>query len=268
MHHEAADSCRPSRTRGELGASLRVMDLAEGSVGGGTEATAELAGLSAEERERVAEVLRGEYGVLMAALGAAWSASLSRTSLYLGVLSAAGIALGFAAQSGVGSSDFRTFALVVLPLVLFLGVATFARLVQVQRESVVYVTGMNRIRRFFLELVPAIRPFLVLPVHDDQTAIYRGMGAGMSLRPPRMPLVYLIVQTQGIVGVVTAVVAASLAGLAGSSAGAATGWVAAIVAFVVTLTALLAYWRSALAELFAAITPRYPTPDAEREAPF
>jgi hypothetical protein len=39
-------------------------------------------------------VLTAEYGMLMAALGAAWSASIARTSLFLVVLSAAGVALG------------------------------------------------------------------------------------------------------------------------------------------------------------------------------
>jgi hypothetical protein len=41
------------------------------------------------------------------------------------------------AQGGLDQAPFRTLALVVLPLVLFLGIATFVRLVRVQRESVV-----------------------------------------------------------------------------------------------------------------------------------
>jgi hypothetical protein len=94
------------------------------------------------------EVLATEYNVLMVALSAAWSASLTRTSLFLGVLSAAGVAFGFASQGGMEASTFLTLALLVLVLVLFLGGATFIRLVEVQRESMVYITGMNRIRHF------------------------------------------------------------------------------------------------------------------------
>jgi hypothetical protein len=58
------------------------------------------------------------------------------------------------------TSTFLGVALAVLVLVLFLGVATFVRLVQVQRESMVYLVGMNRIRFFFQQSVPATRPLL------------------------------------------------------------------------------------------------------------
>src|SRR4051812_45862249 len=72
--------------------------------------------LTPEERERVVAVLSAEYGILAGLLGAAWSASLVRTSLFLGVVSALGVALGFAAQAsgGIGPT-FTAFALVALP---------------------------------------------------------------------------------------------------------------------------------------------------------
>jgi hypothetical protein len=82
------------------------------------------------------------------------------------------------AQGGLDQAPFRTLALVVLPLVLFLGIATFVRLVQVQRESVVYITGLNRIRHFFQESAPVSRPYFVLPANDDEAAMYRSIGAG------------------------------------------------------------------------------------------
>lgn len=34
-------------------------------------------------------------------------------------------------------------------------------------ESMVYITGMNRIRHFFAETAPASRPYFVLPIYDD-----------------------------------------------------------------------------------------------------
>ena len=51
----------------------------------------------------------------------------------------------------------------------------------VQRESMVYITGMNRIRHFFAETAPASRPYLVLPIYDDGPALYRSIGTGMGL---------------------------------------------------------------------------------------
>jgi hypothetical protein len=72
-----------------------------------------------EEMRLALQVLATEYNMLMAALGAAWSASLTRTSLFLGVLSAAGVAFGFASQGGMKASTFLALALLVLVLVCF-----------------------------------------------------------------------------------------------------------------------------------------------------
>jgi hypothetical protein len=224
--------------------------------------------MTPEERQAVSDVLGNEYTILMSALNAAWSASLVRTSIFLVALSAAGEALGFVAQEGLGSAPFTNLALVVLPLVLFLGIATIVRLVQVQRESLVYNVGLNRIRHFFQEVAPASRPYFVLPAHDDELARYQSIGTGMSRRPPRRRLPYLVVQTQGIVGVVTAAVAAGIGGIALSTAGALAAGVAAAVAFVATLMVLFTYWQRSLAEIQSAVKPLYPTPPDEVDAPF
>jgi hypothetical protein len=172
------------------------------------------------------------------------------------------------AQGGLDQAPFRTLALVVLPLVLFLGIATFVRLVQVQRESVIYVTGMNRIRHFFQERAPGSRPYFVLPANDDETALYRSFGTGMNRRPPRRALLYLVVQTQGIVGVLAGAVAAAFGGLAAAPAGAGVAWVVAALAFAATVAALFTYWQRSLATLRAAIRPIHPTPPDEMDAPF
>ena len=75
-----------------------------------------------------------------------------------GVLSAVGVALRFAVQAGGGvGGTFTIFVLVASPLALFLGVATFARIVEVQREAIVYITGMNRIRSFMTQVAPGRR---------------------------------------------------------------------------------------------------------------
>jgi hypothetical protein len=219
--------------------------------------------LSPEERERVAAMLAAEYGVLAGLVGAVWSASLVRTSLLLGVISAIGVALGFAAQAGGGvGPTFTTFALVALPLAFFLGLATFARTVEIQREAIVYITGMNRIRWFMTRQAPGALPYLVLPVHDDAPGIYRSQGTGMRLEPPRFRLVFALVQTQGIVAVMTSAVAGVIVGLATTmlSPDTLVAWVAGGVAFLVTLALLFTYWNRSLGAIQAAIRPLNPTP--------
>lgn len=231
----------------------------------GTEATAATRDTTpneplAADDKRLGELLAGEYGVLASLLGVSWAASLTRTSIFLFTLSAAGVTLGFAAQGGVEGGLFRGLALVVLPIVLFLGITTFIRIVQLQREAIVYLMGMNRIRRFMADATPGSRPYFVLPLHDDVAAIYRGPGTGMPRRPPRVQLLSLVAQTQGVVGVVTAGVGAAFAGLAAAPLGLVPLSVIAAGAFVGTSVLLLVYWQRSLSEVVESTAPLYPSP--------
>jgi hypothetical protein len=220
--------------------------------------------LSPDERELVREVLSEEYRLLASALSTVWSASLVRTSILLGVLSAAVVALGLVAQS----ESFRPFALVILPLALFLGLATFERVVEIQREAIIYIIGMNRIRFFFQTAVPASRPYFTLPAHDDDLALYRSQGTGMHRHPPRYGIALALVQMQGVVGVVCAVLAGAIAGLASEGAGSAVAWSVAAATFAITLVALIVYWRRSFHSLRMAIRPINPSQPEDVEAPF
>lgn len=62
------------------------------------------------------------------------------------------IALGFVADDG---DRFGLFAGAVLPAILLLGWFTFARLVQVGVESLRYLVRIQRIRRWYGDVVPA-----------------------------------------------------------------------------------------------------------------
>jgi hypothetical protein len=227
-----------------------------------------IADASTPERVALSEALREEYGVLSEMLASAWSASLFRVSLLLGVVSAIGVALGFAAQAGGGfGSTFTVFALVALPLALFLGLATFARTVELQREAYVYITGMNRIRHALADAVPASRPYLVLSIYDDALGVYRSQGTGIRLRPPRPRLLFALVQTQGIVAVICAALAGIIGWIATAWFALAVAWGVAALAFVVVLAALLTYWTRSISHLQGAIRPMFPTPPEAVDAP-
>src|SRR5919197_6112313 len=201
-------------------------------------------------------------------LASVWSASLFRVSLLLGVVSAIGVALGFAAQAGGGfGSTFTVFALIALPLAFFLGLATFIRTVELQREAFVYITGMNRIRHAIADAVPASRPYFVLSIYDDAVGVYRSQGTGIRLRPPRPRLLFALVQTQGIVAVMCGALAGIIGGIATAWLNSYVSWGLAALAFIVVLTLLLAYWTLSIARLEAAIHPMFPTPPEAKDAP-
>lgn len=218
-----------------------------------------------------ADVLRAEYSVLMSGLTAGWGASMTRTSVFLGVLSAVAVAIGLAAQASGGfGRETLVFALTLLPVALFLGAATFLRQVQIQRELAVYIIGMNRIRRFLSDLAPLSKEFLVLSTYDDEASLYRNLGTGMLRRPPRFRLGHVLVQVPGIVGVITAQVAAAIVGIAAVLLGLGSGasWVGAALGFVLVLALLLGYWSRSIGELTRGIKPRFPTPPGAMEAPY
>ena len=234
-------------------------------VGGPAQPTA---GVPTPHQAALLDALQNEYGLLSSMLTTVWGASLDEGSLFLGVVSAMGVALGFAAQAGGGfGGTFSVFALVALPLVLFLGLGTFVRTLEFQREAIVYITGMNRIRHGITAIVPATRPYLVLSIYDDERGVFRSQGTGIRLRPPRYRLAFALVQTQGIVAVICGVLAGAIGGLATSSISAFAGWGVAAAAFLVTVAALLAYWSRSLASLHASIRPLYPTPPDAIDAP-
>src|SRR5512132_2606865 len=118
-------------------------------------------------RQSILQFMTTEHFTLQTARAVANAEITSRLQLYLGTLSSAIIALALTAQlSGLGVA-FRGFALVLLPVVFFLGVVTHGRLLQVNAEWRLYGQGMNRIRHYFLELAPEMEPYFVLPASDD-----------------------------------------------------------------------------------------------------
>jgi hypothetical protein len=73
-----------------------------------------------------------------------WNEAMSRANVLLTVLSAAIIALALLADATGFGPRTTTLALVLLPVVLLLGVATYVRLVQINNEEFKLVLAMNR----------------------------------------------------------------------------------------------------------------------------
>jgi len=110
------------------------------------------------ESERSAvlmQALGNQYGMLQSARGATISESSSRSSLYLTSLTGAVVGLSFVAQASRFGDTFFVFALAILPVVFFLGVVTYYRLLQTGVEDVIYARAMSRIQRFYSDIDPA-----------------------------------------------------------------------------------------------------------------
>ena len=127
-------------------------------------------------RQLALTALTTEHFVLQSARLGTISEANGRSSLYLGTLSSATIAVAFIGQANDLGDTFYLFALTLLPPVFMLGIFTFLRLVQTGIEDYVYAIGSLRIREYFLSLDPEAAPYF-LPT--DTAGIKRLQRMGM-----------------------------------------------------------------------------------------
>ncbi len=163
----------------------------------------------------LAQFLATEHWSLLATRGMTWTEIFSRTNTYLTVLSATVIALSLVANASGFGRDFLTFALLVIPVTLLIGIGTFFRLVEADVEDAWLVIGMNRIRHAYVELAPDLEPYLVASHHDDPPGILRTY----SFRS-RVGLTHWLSGSPVVVGIIDAVVVGVLAAIICEAAGA------------------------------------------------
>ena len=125
-----------------------------------------------------------------------------RASIYLAALSSNLIALAFIGQMSRLGVAFYAFALILLPVLAFVGTVTFLRLVQSSIEDIAYAHRIALVRSYYLQASPELEPFLVVlrgprgdPFHGAPGAWQLALTAG------------------GMIAVVNSVVVAACAGL-------------------------------------------------------
>jgi hypothetical protein len=209
-----------------------------------------------------AQILATEHWSLLATRSMTWNEVFSRASMFVTVLSAAVVALALVAQATAFGPGFRLFALLVLPIVLLVGLATLIRLTEDNAEDFGLVIGMNRLRHAYLELAPELEPYFVTGSHDDAAGIMRTYGPGFSFSLAR-----IIAGTPNLVAAINIVVVGVLAALIADTLGASDALDVAvgIVAALVTATGFGVLAFRSFTGARRAHHPRFPQkPDASR----
>lgn len=207
---------------------------------------------------RALQILSTEHWSLLATRSLSWNESFSRAGLFLSVVSATAVALALVAQATSFREGFIAFALVMLPVDLFVGLATFTRLDEVNVEDAVWVAGMNRIRHAYLEIGPGLAPYFITGATDDPAGLERTVG----VHRPGSVLAHWIVTMPGMVAVIDGVLAGLIVGVAGIALGAmAMGPSIAVGAVVgVAVPVVLAFRsRSSYRWLFGTYRPQFPS---------
>jgi hypothetical protein len=82
------------------------------------------------------QILTTEHWSLLSTRALSWNEAFNRATMFLPVLSGAVLALALVAQARRFDEGFTTFALLILPVVLVVGIATFMRLVAINHEDI------------------------------------------------------------------------------------------------------------------------------------
>jgi len=203
------------------------------------------------------QMMSTEHWSLLASRNLAWTEVFARASMFLSALSFATVALALAGQASGFGQEFRIFALIVLPVILFLGFTTTLRMDNANHHDAMCVIGMNRIRAGYLELAPDLERFFVMGTTDDIAGIGKTMGG----LPNRPFFVEIFAATPTIVSVLNCVIAATIVALGAIQVGLSTG-VSILAGSVVGILAFIAwsyFVREHSMSLMMSHRPTFPT---------
>ena len=98
---------------------------------------------------------------LQTARAATISEANGRADIYLAALSSNLIALAFIGQMSRLGKPFYAFSLLPLPVLAFVGVVTFQRLVQSSLEDIAYAQRIARLRTLYVALARELEQYLL-----------------------------------------------------------------------------------------------------------
>jgi hypothetical protein len=206
-----------------------------------TEETQEQARNQALADPRALEILTTEHASLLSTRVLSYNEAFSRAAMFLTFLSASLVVTGFLVGAQGLRADAPAIIAILLAADLFIGLATFGRLIDASYEELRCVRGMNRIRHAYREMVPGLAPYFVTGFHDDPTGV---LGAYTHTRSGALAALGIgLTTTSGMIGVIDGLVAGALCGVVALGLGAALalGVAIAIGGFVVVFGLIAAY---------------------------
>ena len=161
-----------------------------------------------------------EHFTLQTARSATIVESNGRVSLFLGAVSSSTVAIALVGQLSGFGEEFFVFALTLLPALIFLGGATYARAIQNGIEDFKYARAINHIRSWYLTLHPDAQSLLLLSTDETPDGVMQGV---------RNPKWQALFTTAGVVAFVMSILIGVAIALASAAAFGFTIYVAAVV---------------------------------------
>jgi hypothetical protein len=228
-------------------------------------ATRDTAAREALADPRAMAILSTEHWSLLTARSLVYNETFSRGGMFLTLLSASLVALGFAYQGSGGGAEFPAIVVAVLTLDLFVGLATFGRIVGASQEEFRSLQAMNRIRHAYLEIGPGLAPYFSTSRYDDAPSVLEVYGPSVAEVSWLRGLLHGLTTMVGMISILDSAIAGALSGslivaLGGDARLAIVVGIAVSLAAAVT-TSVFAMRTFGQGEL--GLEVRFPRPDAE-----
>jgi hypothetical protein len=156
---------------------------------------------------RAVDILTTEHWSLLSTRTLGYQEMFIRATIFVAILSGTVVALALLAQATNFRRETLWFALMLISLTLFIGAATFVRSLAINYEDARWVTGMNLLRRAYLQIVPELEAFFVTDHEPDAEA--RSLGEGSPQR--FVDLIDSLTTTSGVVAALNSLLAGALA---------------------------------------------------------
>ena len=208
------------------------------------------------------QILATEHWSLLATRTLTYTESLSRVTIFLTILSGSVIALALVAQVSRFGPAFIAIAIPLLAVVVFTGISTIGRLMQLNGDDFRWVIGMNRLRHAYLELHPELEPYFITGSHDDLPGALQTIGYQLATGRRVGSILHTIQVLPGMLSVIVASVVGAIGALAALAVGLPPLGVvlSAAAGFVIAMVWLLSWGRRGLRRRpDPSLEPRFPS---------
>lgn len=209
---------------------------------------------------RVITMLSTEHWSLLTARSLVYNEMFTRGGMFLTLLSASLVALGFVYQGSGGGPEFLGVVVAVLALDLFVGLATLGRIMGASAEEFRALQATARIRHAYLEIAPLVAPYLSTATTDDSQSVLETYGQSVDEAGLMLNIGHGLTTMPGMIGVLVAALAGALAAsiTVGLGGDARLGLLLGVAGGIVTLLGLILYSVRTFTTMSAFSEVRFP----------
>lgn len=215
---------------------------------------------------RALQILSTEHWSLLSARSLVYNEAFARAGMFLTFLSASLVALAFVASAMAFDRQFLVLAAMLLFFDLAIGLATLGRMLDASVDDLRSIAGMNRIRMAYVQIAPAVEPFLTSSTHDDSAGVLATYGEP-KIRRGTAAFIHGLTTAGGMITTIDALLAAALAGVVAILFGADSAVTFAVggVAFLGLFVGLNRYAFQVIRGFESGFVSRFPTPPDSAE---